>query len=462
MALQKIIMYLFHIIFFFNNVLNINCDYYLSTIEAYANYDNSLCLSDCLLKNNEYSCVYTWHGSQQKCHNVSSTTKKYKTISNVICDSNCGNFQHEYYQWCVTGNNNNNWDYCNRVIATKGVEVFITDNKYVTCVDKCEKRGEDYYWCHTLKNNWEYCYPNKKKILFDYRTDDNKTCHTPCETLANNRAYCYDEDKSWKSCYLNPEYKQELDRIHHLLHYNLYPGFYNENGYKLCNRLNRRAVNFEKDANIESIALIYEANNPTVTLRTSDPSNIITEDTNPVLSYTVMPTDSVGDDQLNIPLVIRARITSYTLLNPGERKDFTPDIHKYFQRMGPLSGSSHRDERGHILASQLGGPMEAYNIFPQSWVFNRGRGSDWRYLERQLNTFLRGHLNRYAEYTAILSYTVDGNNNLINRPTAVGIRIRLYIDGILSDITGDRITIETNEMENMYFTNDPDYVCEAG
>ncbi|CCU56482.1 unknown similar to AMEV109 [Mythimna separata entomopoxvirus 'L'] len=148
-------------------------------------------------------------------------------------------------------------------------------------------------------------------------------------------------------------------------------------------------------------------------------------------------TSNFGNYRLNIPLVIRALITSNTLLNPGDRKDFTTEIHNYFEKMGPLYGSN-RDERGHILASQLGGPMESYNIFPQSWIFNRGRGSAWRYLERQLNTFLRCDLNRYAEYTAILSYAVDANNNLINRPTAVGIRIRLYIDGILSNINRNK------------------------
>ncbi|CCU56352.1 unknown similar to AMEV109 [Mythimna separata entomopoxvirus 'L'] len=448
-------MYLYYILLILNTIVSIKCtDYYSSTIEAYMYRDNSLCMGECLLNNNEYSCVYNWNGYKQKCHNSSSITKKYKTIDNEICNSNCGNFDDEYYEWCITVYNN--WNYCNRLISTSGIETYRTYNKYINCFNRCGKWGERYYWCYTFKNEWEYCYPDKKIILFDYVTDDAEICSTPCEIYSHNKAYCYDKNKNWKSCYLNPEYKQELDRIHHLLQNNLYFGSYSENGYKLCNYLDRRAVNFDKDVNIESIATLYETNNPKVTLRILDRDNIITDNNNPILSYTVMPIpNNSGDDQLNIPLVIRACITSYTLLNRGERKVFNSEIHDYFQRMNNLD----RDERGHILASQLGGPMEAYNIIPQAWTFNRGRGSEWRYLERRLDTFLRRNYNRYAEYTAILSYTVNPDNILVNRPTAVGLRIRLYIDGILSDIDENPITIETNSMENMYFTNDPNYIC---
>ena len=36
------------------------------------------------------------------------------------------------------------------------------------CKDSCESRGEDYFWCHTFDNSWDYCSPtggNDHKLL---------------------------------------------------------------------------------------------------------------------------------------------------------------------------------------------------------------------------------------------------------------------------------------------------------
>ncbi len=40
------------------------------------------------------------------------------------------------------------------------------------------------------------------------------------------------------------------------------------------------------------------------------------------------------------------------------------------------------DEGGHMIASVLGGIGERLNVFPQNWKLNRGKGSDWRKMEK--------------------------------------------------------------------------------
>lgn len=439
-----------------NLFLLINGYSYLSTIEAYlTSQSDKLCVGDCLDHNGQMTCIYDWGGDEAKCKATKNDTKRYHTINNKICYSNCGNFDSNY-SWCViqTKSGGVNWDYCTRHIARKAKWTYATNNKYVTCDNVCAKHdGTSYFWCKTI-TKWEECDPDNVVLLIDYKTEDGTECATPC-ALYKGSPCCYDHSKSWKKCYLNPDPSSEISKISHNLKNALQTGEYKQNGYKVCKLRYKRYLTFTSPVDVEAVARYYEDNFPTVPVRHLGPQ-IITNDQNPVLSFTVLPViNSFGSNQINLPLSIRAVITNHTIRPPGTRERFTAEINEHFQNMNPVAN----DERGHIIASRLGGPTEAYNIFPQSSTHNHGRLSRWWYMEADLANFIRRNPTGYIEYTAILSY--DLNNAAQGyRPTAIAIRVRFYnANGQLCDVNGNPISYLNNVLENMYFTNDPNHSC---
>merc|ERR1719334_2922014 len=72
------------------------------------------------------------------------------------------------------------WDYCSPGNLTRYGK---------TCEDECSKRGEDYYWCHTLYG-WEYCSPTSKirKVHLD---SWGKECLTRCSKGNEDYYWCY-------------------------------------------------------------------------------------------------------------------------------------------------------------------------------------------------------------------------------------------------------------------------------
>lgn len=208
----------------------------------------------------------------------------------------------------------------------------------------------------------------------------------------------------------------------------------------------------------------HRANNPTVVLRHADPKNMITADRNPILSYTLLLTTSYFADDTNpldLPLVVRALITNNTLPPRGQRDAFTNRVDANYNGMDRNLQHVNYDERSHILGSRLGGPMETFNVFPQSWRMNRGRNSMWYGLGVELDQFLRNHADRYALFTAVLSYATDDNHVLVHRPTAIMLRVQAFANGRMVHLDGTPITsIRPNTMENMYFSNDPNHSCE--
>uniref|UniRef100_A0A2A4JHT9 Type VII secretion system protein EssD-like domain-containing protein n=1 Tax=Heliothis virescens TaxID=7102 RepID=A0A2A4JHT9_HELVI len=434
-----------------------------STMEAYTAYVHNpgICLGNCI-----YSvCTYDWHAHETECIKTSISTKKYRTLDNELCTSNCGNFDGKSYQWCAIGTNY--WGYCSRLIARTATESYRTHSEYISCSDECATRGYNYYWCHAVVGKWQHCYPEKKILVFNYRTKDYKECKTPCEIYKKkDLPYCYDSSGTWQQCFLNPAYQNTINEIDENLRRFCKPGGFFEEGYRLCHLKTKRTItefDLTCTLDVDAVASRHEDNNPTVSARPWSSLHPITNDANPIYSYTVFPvTRAFGENQLNLPLVVRAVITTNTLLPVGARRPgFTSEVTRYYRDMDIITGTSNNDERGHIIASRLGGPMETYNIFPQSWRHNRGSGSKWFRMEANLDTFIRGHDDRHAEFTAVLSYSTDPNNNIVTRPTAVGVRIRLYIGGVLSDFDGNRLSSTTeNPYENMYFSNDPDVPCD--
>uniref|UniRef100_A0A2A4JJ81 Type VII secretion system protein EssD-like domain-containing protein n=1 Tax=Heliothis virescens TaxID=7102 RepID=A0A2A4JJ81_HELVI len=434
-----------------------------SSFEAYTinMHHPGICLGNCI----QDRCTYDWQAHETPCRGTSIPTLKYRTIDNELCTSNCGNFNDESYQWCAISTND--WGYCSRLIAKTATESYRTHDDYVSCSDECATRGYSYYWCHTIVDKWQRCYPEQKILVFNYRTKDNEECKTPCEIYKeNDLPYCYDSSGTWQQCFLNPAYQSTINEIDENLRRYCKPGGFFEEGYRLCHLKTKRTItefDLTCTLDVDAVASRHEDNNPTVSVRPWSSLHPITNDADPIYSYTVFPfTRAFGENQINLPLVVRAVITTNTLLPVGARRPgFTSEVTRYYRDMDIITGTSNNDERGHIIASRLGGPMETYNIFPQSWRHNRGSGSKWFRMEANLDTFIRGHDDRHAEFTAVLSYSTDPNNNIVTRPTAIGVRIRLYIGGVLSDFDGSRLSSTTeNPYENMYFSNDPDVPCD--
>lgn len=438
---------------------------YESNFEATINDLSSYtyrCLGECLVN----KCVYDWHNNETPCVKTNNPTKKYMTLNNELCKSNCDYFDGDSYQWCVTGAKD--WDKCNRALALKGKLQHTTSNKYLTCRDECNTHGDGYDWCHTI-SSYAACNTSEKVFVPNYPTIAETRCASLCKLYTDTESYCYDTNDSWQQCFLNPKNSHVLFEITNKLRKTCKFGTYDSNGYKLCRRMSKRGdVDFhECDLDVEAVAERHRLNNPSDLVRTIDPSTPITLDTDPTLSYTMLPRrgrfGAANDQEVDLPLVYQAQLTRHTLLPVGApREPFRAHVTNNYNRMSPNSRqvTSNYDEHGHVLGSSLGGPMEMFNIFPQTWLLNRGSGSTWYAMERHIDTFLRGHNNRYVEFLAVLGYLTNRNGILINRPDHVGIRLRFHQDNYLVDRNGRRLnSFEENETEDMFFSNDPDVHC---
>ncbi|AAS82615.1 ORF123 [Agrotis segetum granulovirus] len=447
-----------------------------STLEAYTIDGRGLCIGDCVLTKSEERCIFKYNMATTQCSSSNKPTKRYRTLYNRPCYSNCDYFENEYYSWCVEKRDNNfRWDYCTRNIALKGKEVIRTDNKYMTCgYTTCGKHNYfTYNWCGTIGTYWEYCNPANKVILFEYTTDVNTKCASPCEMDRNNVGYCYDINYRWSNCYLNPDFSNTLEDVHTawLAQYNTGGIYTLDKEYLLCDR--PQDVKGVEDRNkeeahnkifnhfpprlglsihrsystVQDVVDLYRKNNPTVYLRHPDVDPSANNNSNPVLYYTVSPVPNrIGEDQFNLPLVVHAIITNYTLTNKMVLfSTATPSIHRYMNKMD----ITDFDEPSYIIGTRLGGSSKLYNMFPRPSNYLTHEENQWHDLEEKIINFLKSKNKRYVEYWAVLTYTKSSF-----RPSFVGVCVRLYEDNDFVNFDGKSITIATNPLENMHFTNE--------
>ncbi|AOW41491.1 hypothetical protein D1Q00_gp153 [Trichoplusia ni granulovirus LBIV-12] len=482
-------------IIFVAAILQIEAQNYLSTYQALLDGRSGYCLGDCV----NSQCVIKFNSALAKCtYSNSSSTPQYRTIHNHYCYSNCGYFDGQEYQWCVTSEEDNSfsWDYCSRKVANKAVETVQTDNEYMTCgYTTCSKHNKySYNWCGTIGTYWEYCNPSNKVLLIDYITSIQTECASPCEKRSSDdAAYCYDVNYSWHMCYLNPNFDYELDNLHQGLaqFYNT-GGTFTRNGYKLCSnlkivtikedtrlkprfkiypidygRFTRQAlfkqtphgggVTLHNSFDVEHVAQFYADHNPTVTVQdiNLDTFNVSHHTlTNPIVSYTVLPIPNyMYAEQVNLPLVVNAIITTSTLpKNKMVDRPFDSSLVRHLQHM---HNNHTTDEGDFIISYALGGPVEKYNVIPQAWKHKNKRLS----LTNTIENFLsHSGLNLHVRITAVVVYKMD-RHQLVHRPTAVMMRVRLMDEGRLVNVFGERIRPSENSMENMYFSNDPELVC---
>jgi len=101
-------------------------------------------------------------------------------------------------------------------------------------------------------------------------------------------------------------------------------------------------------------------------------------------------TQNIGGAQL--PVLVTATITQATLRAPGQRVDF-PRNAAVENRM-TLMQRRPDDDRGHMIASQLGGTGDVWNLMPQARGCNQNIGSRnlciaWFDLETQVARYVR-------------------------------------------------------------------------
>ena len=104
---------------------------------------------------------------------------------------------------------------------------------------------------------------------------------------------------------------------------------------------------------------------------------------------------------------------------PNTRIDFPDSGNTSTQYMRANMNAVNGDERGHIVASVLGGPPFLYNMFPQHRSSNRNYLSthfltDWYNTEREMAQFLSQNRG-YIRWTVALAY--DDDNSA--RPTRI-------------------------------------------
>ncbi|AKR17492.1 hypothetical protein [Mocis latipes granulovirus] len=455
----------------------INCYTFVSNFVGYTTSNYGLCLGNCIQVpefENKHVCVINYEGKLVSCTPTNIPTKLYRTITNKLCYSNCGYFDGESYEWCVVKTEQGStWDYCTTNLALEAVETVQTDNKYMTCgYTTCSMHNRfSYNWCGTIGTYWEYCDPNNKVLLINYKTYGDTECASPCELSMDDQPFCYDVNYDWASCYLNPSFFTQAHNVYQVLNeFYRGGGVYTLDGYKRCIGTLYRIENDDQFNNfvmfktdIRKVALYYADNNPTVALREKNWRLItptLTTNPNPITAYTVLPIDNKsGAKQLNLPLAVHSIITNYTRQTSDAPTVFNNDINRYMTQMDFTYIGTNYDEVGYIVGHKLGGPSEKYNMFPQTWKYKRGDKNKYKLLEDKINTFLLTETQRYVDYVAILVYR-NQKSIFLYRPVAVGISVRLYnANNMLVDFEGNHITRIQNDLENMYFSNDPTAKC---
>lgn len=205
-----------------------------STREAYVINTNELCLDDCV----DGMCVTNLSYHKAECRLGTAFTKRYRTINNRECVSNCVPFsanRHDHFCLVDDGTVEN----CNRKLGLSARPVSLTLNVFESCTDGCRRLNEmGPHWCHVAGGSYQRCVPSRRELLIDHRTELGNLCHSPCKLDVDSVAKCYDETGAWRRCTLNPRFNMELQRVHDYVIGSL--GEFDDKGYRVCAVDNKR------------------------------------------------------------------------------------------------------------------------------------------------------------------------------------------------------------------------------
>ncbi len=155
----------------------------------------------------------------------------------------------------------------------------------------------------------------------------------------------------------------------------------------------------------------------------NDPQLLTQHPTNmdAVTSITTRDYPRRNGTRVNLVYVMRARISRNTL---RRREGYPAGIEARMIELDRRETvpTSQGDDRGHILASSLGGPRNVLNIVPQDPNLNRmyaGHRSMWYDAERLFTEMINDHPGIQIDWTLVITYGNLHQDNL--RPTEFGL-----------------------------------------
>jgi len=165
------------------------------------------CATECAQNGKDYWWCYTSHDSEgsptswEYCSPPSKVkvSKATYTRYGQICNGDCDTHGEEYW-WCEKSRRwggksaDSPWDFCSPQNTGTGSQSSPVKGEARTrynkpCKDACEGRGEDYFWCNTLDNSWDYCSP-KVVAAEPVIAKGGRPCAGICDTMGKSYKWC--------------------------------------------------------------------------------------------------------------------------------------------------------------------------------------------------------------------------------------------------------------------------------
>lgn len=134
---------------------------------------------------------------------------------------------------------------------------------------------------------------------------------------------------------------------------------------------------------------------------------------------------------------MRATISSNTF---QRRQAFPSGVNARMRELNAVTSDNSKggvyDDRGHLLASTLGGPSDVLNIVPQHSELNRHAvGGDftlWYRIEQEIRDYIIQNPGSYIHWIVVVAYGNLQSDNL--RPTGFGIQLtQHFANGTVHD-----------------------------
>ncbi|AQQ80328.1 ORF61 [Betabaculovirus altermyunipunctae] len=457
--------------------------------EAYSIVRNRLCLSDCV----DGVCTVDFSGAISNCRQTRNFVKHYRSVSNQNCTSNCGPYDDERWQQhhCVVEDGRR--EVCNRELGLRAREVSLTLNVYQSCIDACEKRGRDRAWCYVAGGEREYCVPNRRELLVDYRTDVGTVCKSPCKIDTDSSTRCYDLTGAWRQCTLNPRYHDELQRVHDFVMHGGDLGEFGPNGYRRCSAgRRRRQLNMDDyfagdfilpdpttnasdpvfdstgwipdgrgnyyrrhrrdlaaDYRRDRLAEIERAERRDKSFSTTTRLEITLDQIERENLHRANTRHRIVKRSSNIGFDVERVARLYERNNPSVATNSVPYVSYTVlpldARFGDVAENVPLTLRGLVTKHNL--EFDIHRL-PNCLLMHNTTGAErYQHLNRQISDFVDTSSTRYAEVLAVYIY----DRTLVQK--AVGLRVRLYDGYQLLALDGTPVhSVRDNPMENMLFT----------
>jgi len=167
------------------------------------------CATECAQNGKDYWWCYTAYDSEgsptawEYCSPPSQVkvSQATYTTQGQICNGDCDTHGEEYW-WCEKSRRwggkaaDKTWGYCSpkATVQNTGSQNSLVEDDARTiynkpCKDACESRGEQYFWCNTLDNSWDYCSP-KVVSAEPAIAKGGRPCAGICDKMGKSYKWC--------------------------------------------------------------------------------------------------------------------------------------------------------------------------------------------------------------------------------------------------------------------------------